>query len=214
MARRPGANIGQPERTVLADKALALRLAGLTYEQIASEIGCHRNTVGPLLREAARRRTQDRDLTEEINRGVAIQRQLIEGMMRDFRSIGSGTPHRANARAKLASQIIHAQMNLLFLSGVEIPDPEHIVMDALEAMQIPIPELSELLSQPMDFPSAPKYPELVPDPPEDHVIPPHETPRMPASEEPDVGDEDDGGDLRYFDPPSTTSSPQSREDGF
>ena len=184
MARPKGRNLSEAERIVYGDRALALKLAGKTYDEIAAEVPVHRNTVGPLIREAARRRGKDREITEEINRGIAVQRQLIEDLLRDFRSLGSGTPHRANARAKVAAQIIKAQMNLLFLSGVEVPDPEQIVMDALTEVGVPIPELSDLLSQPMGSPRAPE-------PPEEYVIAPHETARVPVSP-----DEDDEG--HYF----------------
>jgi hypothetical protein len=202
VARPKGRNLSEAERIVYGDRALALKLAGKTYDEITDEVPVHKNTVGSLIREAARRRVQDRDLTEEINRGIAIQRQLIEDMMRDFRSIGSGTSQRANARANLASQIIKAQMNLLFLSGVEIPDPEQIVMDALESMNVPIPELSDLLSQPTGFPSVRELPDPSPEPPEEYVIPPHKPTRDRTSVPPDArADADDGGDFRYSDPP-------------
>lgn len=140
----------------------------------------HKNTVGDLIRDAARRRSQDRDLTDEIKRGVAVQRQLVEDLMRDFRAVGSGTTRRANARAKLASQIIKAQMNLLFLSGVEVPDPERIVTDVLEEVGLPMPDPADLLAQPVAPIGAPKTalgaPIPVPDPPEEHVIAPHAAP--------------------------------------
>jgi hypothetical protein len=194
VARPTGRNLSEAERVVYGDRALALKLAGKTYEEITREVPVHRNTIGSLIREAARRRAQDRDLTEEINRGIAIQRQLIEDMMRDFRSVGSGTTQRANARARLAREIIKAQMNLLFLSGVEVPDPEQIVMDALESMSVPIPELSDLLAQPIVVPSAPESPDLTPEPPDEYVIAPQAATRVPTS-----GGEDGGRNYLYSD---------------
>jgi len=148
MTRPKGANLSDGERVVYGDRALALKLAGLTYDEITDEVPVHKNSLRSLILDASRRRAQDRDITEEINRGIAVQRQLVEDLLRDFRSIGSGTPQRANARAKLASQIVKAQMNLLFLSGVEVPDPEKIVKDALAAMEVPMPEMPGFLSYP------------------------------------------------------------------
>lgn len=148
MARPRGANLSEAERVLYGDRALALKLQGLTYEEITREVPVHKNSLGRLIRDAARRRTRDRDITEEINRGIAIQRQLVEDMLRDFRSLGSGTPHRATARAKLAAQIVKAQMNLLFLSGVEVPDPERVILDKLAEMEVPMLEPTDYLSQP------------------------------------------------------------------
>jgi hypothetical protein len=202
LARPKGRNLSEAERIVYGERALALKLAGKTYDEITDEVPIHKNTVGSLIREAARRRAQDRDLTEEINRGIAIQRQLIEDMMRDFRSIGSGTPQRANARAKLAREIIKAQMNLLFLGGVEVPDPEKIIIEALESMNVPTPELADLLSQPTGFPSSREIADPTPDPPEEYVIPPHKPTRDRTSVPPDSGaGEDADEDFAYFDPP-------------
>ncbi len=160
MARPKGRNLSEAERIVYGDRALALKLQGLTHEEITREVPVHKNTVTDLTRAAARRRSQDRDLVEEINRGIAIQRQLIEDLLRDFRSIGSGTTRRANTRARLASQIIRAQMSLLFLSGVEVPDPERIIMDALEEMRAQMPDLADLLSQPEVPIGAPEHPDM------------------------------------------------------
>lgn len=191
MARPKGRNLSEAERVLYGDRALALKLAGKTYDEITAEVPIHRNTVGPLIREAARRRSQDRDITEEINRGIAVQRQLVEDLLRDFRSIGSGTPHRANARAKVASQIIKAQMNLLFLSGVEVPDPEKVVADALAEAGVQMPGLPDpLLSYPEVFAAplvgtSPPFATQPEEPPEDHVIPERATARVHVPPEDD-----------------------------
>jgi hypothetical protein len=61
----------------------------------------------------------------------------------------SGT-QAAFAHARLAEQVRKSQLELLFLSGVEVPDPEQIIMDALDAMRVSVPELADLI---------PSYPE-------------------------------------------------------
>jgi len=181
MARPSGANLSEGERVIYGDRALALKLAGLTYDEITEEVPVHRNSLRSLILDASRRRAQDRDLTEEINRGIAVQRQLIEDLLRDFRSIGSGTPQRANARAKLASQIVRAQMNLLFLSGVEVPDPEKIIKDAL--VDVPMPEIPGFLSYPGGY----HIPELAPNPSATHGDPP---PNLSGTRDDPEDDED------------------------
>ncbi len=181
MARPSGANLSEGERVVYGDRALALKLAGATYEEITDEVPVHKNSLRSLILDASRRRAQDRDITEEINMGIAVQRQLIEDLLRDFRSIGSGTPQRANARAKLASQIVRAQMNLLFLSGVEVPDPEKIIMDAL--VDVPMPEIPGFLS----YPEVHHIPELAPNPRATHGDPP---PNLSGTRDDPEDDED------------------------
>jgi hypothetical protein len=58
MARPRGGNLSEAERVVYGDKALARKLAGLTYEEITGEVTLHKNSVGRLIRDAARRRAQ------------------------------------------------------------------------------------------------------------------------------------------------------------
>jgi hypothetical protein len=114
-------------------------------------------------------------------------------LLRDFRSLGSGTSQRANARARIAQQIIKAQMNLLFLSGIEVPDPQQIIMDALDAMNVPVPNLSDFLPSHAEVP-APRIISPVeepPEPPQDPVIP---------EADPSGDGEDDGGGI-YYDGP-------------
>src|SRR3712207_8469629 len=45
----------------LGDRALALHLGGMGYRGIAEEVGVSKNTVGPLIRAALKRRGRDRD---------------------------------------------------------------------------------------------------------------------------------------------------------
>jgi len=190
VARPKGVNLSESERIVLGDRALALKLAGLTYEEIGKEIGVHRNSVGSLLRDTAHRRAKDRDLTGEINRAIAMRQQVIEDLSRRMRALPKSGSQAAFAHVRLAEQVRKAQLDLLFLSGVEVPDPEQIIMDALEAMRVPIPKLSDLLSYP-EMPT-PRVISPTEEPPADPVIP-EATPSGAA-------DEDDGGDFRHFDP--------------
>jgi len=138
-SRPPGTNLSEGERIVYGDQALALKLSGRSYEEIAQEIGVHRNSIGNLIRDAARRRSTDRDIVEEINRGIAIQRQLVEDLWKDYRSTRPGT----DRRQKFATLIVKTQMSLLFLSGVEVPDPEKVIRDSLKEMDLPMPDLME-----------------------------------------------------------------------
>lgn len=151
MARPSGVNLSEGERVVLGDRALALKLQGLSYEEIGAEIGVHRNTVGGLVRDAARRRSQERDLTEEINRAIATRQQVIEDLSRRMRALPRSGTQAAFAHARLAEQVRKSQLELLFLSGVEVPDPEQIIIDALEAMRLPVPALADI---PLSYPEA------------------------------------------------------------
>jgi transposase-like protein len=164
MARPSGVNLSEGERIHYGDKALALKLSGMSYEEIGAEIGVHRNTVGGLVRDAARRRSRDRDLTEEINRAIATRQQVIEDLSRRMRALPRSGTQAAFAHARLAEQVRKSQLELLFLSGVEVPDPEQIIMDALEAMRVSVPELADLIpSYPEASSGAPEHADVTAD---------------------------------------------------
>ena len=147
MSRTVGRNLSEAEREILGDRALALHLGGARYREIAAKIGVSKNTVGPLLKAALKRRSRDRNLEAELGRAIAIKRELRADLWNRMRFLPESRTAAAHAHARLAEQFRKLQLELLFLSGVEIPDPEKIILDAMADMALPMPDLTEYLSR-------------------------------------------------------------------
>jgi len=166
VTRVPGANLSAARREVLGDRALALHLGGMGYRGISEEIGVSKNTVGPLIRAALKRRGRDRDLDEELNRAIATKRQILEDLWNRMRLLPKKGTQNGFAHAKLAEEFRRHQLDLLFLSGVDLPDPERVILDALSAMNSAPVDLGAYLSQAEGVLGTPNYPEM---PAEDDV---------------------------------------------
>ena len=146
MARPVGKNFSETEREIYGDRALGLHLAGMGYREIGERLGCSKNSVSGLLRSALKRRSRDRNLEAEIGRAIAVRRELLADLWNRRRFLPKSGTQAAFADARLAEQIRKLQLELLFLSGIEIPDPEKIILDAMADMALPMPDLTEYLA--------------------------------------------------------------------
>ena len=149
--RKQGQHLTPEEREAFGHEAVLLHAEGLTYRQIAREIGVHYNTVGGLIREEYERRKATRG--QERSRALAVYRRRQADGWGRLKVLPTGST--AQNVTGMHNAIRQEQERIDKITGIEAPTKSEHTRRVVEMKEVlPAHQLEQLAEMMQECPDA------------------------------------------------------------